>query len=96
MTYDAVAQRITEKTGIDMVEALGEDLAGIANLRLPSTVIDFYVHYEPMEVIELNGVRLLGVREIEWENRDFAPGADLVPHGCIVVAITTLWRRLLR
>lgn len=60
----------------------------LQKFRFSEDVLTFYRQHEPVEVIEINEIRLLPISEIKEENENYTPGYLLSPYGYCVVAST--------
>ena len=86
--YESLVMRIAKQTGTAFRPAEPMDLAKLAELKLPASIIDFYRTFEPERYVE-GPVRLWPIQELLRENTDYVPGCYTVLHGYVVFASTT-------
>jgi hypothetical protein len=88
MTLEDIAHAIATNSKVPLRPASQADLEAVRALQLPPDVLAFYERSEPARLIELDRVRIFPIRKILDENHDYVPGADLYPHGYVVLATT--------
>jgi SMI1/KNR4 family protein SUKH-1 len=88
MTFRNVAQRIVERSGVELHPAAEEDVSRFADLGAMGLVRDFFAQFEPSACAEIAGARLWPIAELVVENTALVPGADLHPRGFLVVGTT--------
>ena len=89
MNYQSFAQEINTISGKNCFRvADSTSLKYLETLSLPKSLVEFYKHYEPSEIIEINGIRLLPISGIKEENENYTPGYLLSPHGYCAIAST--------
>ena len=64
------------------------DLAYLRKAGYPDSVCDFYRKSEPITDVEINGVRLFSISELQRYNRDAIPCYIIAPMGYRVIADT--------
>ena len=89
MDYKEIVRRINESEGIECFSKPNEtEISYLKSLNLPKEVADFYVDNNPIDIIDINDVRLLPVSGIIEENTNYIPGYLLSPFGYSVIAST--------
>lgn len=89
MDYTSIVDKINSYTnGICFSSSDSTEIQYLIGLNLSQDILDFYRSFNPIDIIEINRIRLLPIKEIINENNDFTPGYLLTPLGCCVIAST--------
>ena len=87
--FKNIIKRINEIKNLDcFIKAMDSDIKYLETLKISKDLIDFYREYDPKDIIEINGIRLLPISEIMEENNNYTPGYILRPKGYCVIATT--------
>jgi len=88
MAFRNIAQRISQRCGVELRPAAEPDAARFVDLGASGVVKGFFVQFEPAECAEIEGARLWPIAELVAENTALVPGADLHPRGLLVIGTT--------
>jgi len=87
--YSIIIKRISGfRKYFSFTKATDSDILYLKGLNLSDDIIDFYKKYNPKNIFEINGIRLLSINKIKEENNDYTPGYILCPRGYCVIAST--------
>lgn len=89
MDYTSIVEQINSGQGRNCFKKPNQaEIDYLKSLELPEEVIGFYRDYTPIDIIEVNNVRLLPISEIIEENTNYTPGFLLTALGFCVIAST--------
>ena len=89
MDYTSIVEKINNYTnGNSFRNSDSTEIHYLVELNLPQDILDFYRSFSPIDIIEINRIRLLPIKVIIDENNDYTPGYLLTPLGCCVIAST--------
>ena len=82
----SIVDQIKQKTGVQFRAATRQELEQLRALRMPPDLIEFYSNSAPVELVEIERVRLWPVSDLVVENKDAVPGYYSMPCGYSVFA----------
>ena len=83
--YLAIAQKVTEQTGVAFRLATADELQKLRAFGLPDCILNFYASFAPTAQIE-GQVMILTVEGLIDENTKYGPGYAIAPLGYVAFA----------